>query len=128
MTNVRIVRRPAPGPRQLGTCEIEIDGHRVENIARGYSLVGGLYTPDTLVLDILVTETTYEGRAVLEIPAETRELLERAGWHPPGTITVQDLINDADALAAIVTTDQPVLHVLAAAVKVIEDKRTGAST
>lgn len=66
------------------TAEIELDGHRVEHLARAFRLDAALGDITRLHVDFGLTKgAEFDGDVVVELSQDLRDLLQRLGWRPP---------------------------------------------
>lgn len=63
---------------------IEVDGHNVSNMCRGYVLRGSVGEFTTLELDLAVLKPAdVEGEARIVLSPEVEQALTSLGWTPP---------------------------------------------
>lgn len=63
---------------------ILLDGKPVEHITTGLTIEADHKGARTLTLRLALSEARVRGKAVVDVPAETREALLVLGWTPPG--------------------------------------------
>lgn len=74
---------------------VEIDGHDVSNVVRGYRVehtVGELPRVTLDVLSPIARTTLADKHVVVDLPAETEEALVLLGWTPPGKVDARTAI------------------------------------
>lgn len=64
--------------------EVELDGQRISNMVRGFTLHGSVHEVTRLELDVVLLEgAEVDAEPNVVVPQVTHDLLVMLGWKPP---------------------------------------------